>query len=309
MSIQNLSEDPILESNATPLIAPPSSRKTSVAGRIVRIFNNGIVNTLLIIVAAMWLVPTVGLFFSSLRTSNASAQSGWWTIFGDTSQLTLENYARLLDSPSFVQSIINTILIVVPSTFLVVALGSMAGYALAWVNFRGREWVLILIVALMAVPLQVSFIPLAKLFGMVGIFGTRWAVILFHTAFCLPFAVYLLRNFFRQIPLEMMEAARIDGAGEVRIFFRIALPLALPSIASLTIFQFLWSWNDMLVALIFAGAKDAPLTVELQKQLRQFSSNIDILASGAFLSMVVPLIVFFAFQRYFVNALMAGTTK
>ncbi|AWE42194.1 MULTISPECIES: carbohydrate ABC transporter permease [unclassified Actinobaculum] len=281
----------------------------SIASRLVGFINRGAVNVVLIIVAVMWMLPTFGLLVSSLRTNTASEQSGWWTAFGDLSQLTLDNYARRLSSPSFARALLNTVLIVVPSTFLVVALGAMAGYALAWIRFRGRDWVLVATVALMAVPLQVSFIPLARLFRDMHIFGTRWAVILFHTAFGLPFAVYLLRNFFRQIPAEMLEAARIDGANELYIFGRICLPLALPSIASLTIFQFLWSWNDMLVALIFAGANDAPITVELQKSLRNFSANIDLLSSGAFLSMLVPLLVFFAFQRYFVNALMAGSTK
>jgi|GEM_PF-76997 alpha-glucoside transport system permease protein len=288
---------------------PPRRRERSIASRLVAFINRGAVNAVLIIVAIVWMLPTFGLLVSSLRTNTASEQSGWWTAFSDLSQLTLDNYARRLSSPSFARALLNTVLIVVPSTFLVVALGAMAGYALAWIRFRGRDWVLIATVALMAVPLQVAFIPLARLFRDMHIFGTRWAVILFHTAFGLPFAVYLLRNFFRQIPAELLEAARIDGANELYIFGRICLPLALPSLASLTIFQFLWSWNDMLVALIFAGANDAPITVELQKSLRNFSANIDLLSSGAFLSMFVPLIVFFAFQRYFVNALMAGSTK
>ncbi|AZN30205.1 carbohydrate ABC transporter permease [Flaviflexus salsibiostraticola] len=284
-------------------------RKKTVGGRIVALFNNSLVNAILVIVALMWLVPTIGLFFSSLRSSQANATSGWWTVFFKSHELTIDNYRSLLGNDTMVQSLVNTIIIVVPTTLAVVAIGAMAGYALAWIDFPGRDWVLIGVVALMAVPLQVAFIPLARLFGSIGIFGTYAAVILFHIAFGLPFAVFLLRNYFTNISEEMLEAARIDGASEMRIFLQVALPLAMPAIASLAIFQFLWSWNDMLVALIFAGPGSQPITVAIQSQLRQFSSNIDILSAGAFVSMVVPLLVYFAFQRYFVSAIMAGTTK
>ncbi|BDZ54187.1 hypothetical protein GCM10025870_12600 [Agromyces marinus] len=162
---------------------------------------------------------------------------------------------------------------------------------------------------LLAVPLQVAFIPLARLFGELGIFGTVFGVILFHTAFGLPFAIFLMRNFFTQIPSELLEAARIDGASEWRIFARVVLPLGGPAIASLAIFQFLWTWNDMLVALIFTNSQSQPLTVAIQSQLRQFGANLDVLSSGAFLSMILPLVVFFAFQRYFVQALLAGSQR
>lgn len=284
-------------------------RKTTLAGRIVSLFSNSIVNIVLALIAVMWLVPTIGLFFASLRTSQANSSSGWWTVFAETHQLTIENYQSLLQNDAMMQSLLNTVIIVVPSTLLVVAIGAMAGYALAWIQFPGRDWVLIGIVALMAVPLQVAFIPLARLFGSVGIFGTYAAVIIFHVSFGLPFAVFLLRNYFTNISSELLEAARIDGASEMRIFLRVALPLAMPAVASLAIFQFLWSWNDMLVALIFAGPGSQPITVEIQSQLRQFSSNMDILSAGAFISMILPLAVYFAFQKYFVSALMAGSTK
>lgn len=284
-------------------------RKTTLGGRIVSLFSNSIVNVILALVAVMWLVPTIGLFFASLRTSQANSTSGWWTVFAETHQLTIENYQSLLQNDAMMQSLLNTVIIVVPSTLLVVAIGAMAGYALAWIQFPGRDWVLIGIVALMAVPLQVAFIPLARLFGSIHIFGTYAAVIIFHVSFGLPFAVFLLRNYFTNISSELLEAARIDGASEMRIFLRVALPLAMPAVASLAIFQFLWSWNDMLVALIFAGPGSQPITVEIQSQLRQFSSNMDILSAGAFISMILPLAVYFAFQKYFVSALMAGSTK
>lgn len=284
-------------------------KREGIGAKINRALSNSVVNVVLLLIGAMWLLPTVGLFFQSVRSAQDNAQTGWWTIFDNFEQWTWGNYQSILSNDSMVQSLWNTVLIVVPSTFFVVVIGAMAGYALAWIDFPGRTGVLTIIVALMAVPLQVSFIPLAQMFGAMGIFGTRLAVILFHTAFGLPFAVFLMRNYFRQIDSEVMEAARLDGAGEIRIFTKIALPLGAPAIASLTIFQFLWSWNDMLVALIFAGPNDKPITVALSEQLRLFSSNIDILAAGAFISMIVPLLVFFFGQKYFVGAILQGSTK
>ena len=283
--------------------------KRTVARRILDFFGKGIVNIVLIIVAVFWLVPSVGLFISSLRTVGDSAASGWWTVFTAPAQLTIENYANLLSNPTITGSFWNTIMITVPTTILVVIIGALAGYAFAWMEFPGRDWLLIVVIVLLAVPLQVAFIPLARLFGSVGLFGTVVGVVLFHVAFGLPFAIFLLRNFFTQVPGEMLEAARIDGASEFRIFRTIILPLGGPAIASLAIFQFLWTWNDMLVALIFTNSGSQPLTVAIQSQLRQFGANIDVLSAGAFLSMIVPLIVFFAFQRYFVQALLAGSQK
>ncbi len=283
--------------------------KRTLAGRILDFFGKDVVNIVLIIVAVFWLVPTIGLFLSSLRSSVANSHSGWWTVFTKPAQLTIENYANLLGNSQFMGSFLNTIAITVPATILVVIIGSLAGYAFAWIRFPGRDWLLIVVIVLLAVPLQVSLIPIAKLYGQIGLFGSVVGVILFHTAYGLPFAIFLLRNFFTQIPGEMLEAARIDGASDWRIFGRIILPLGLPAIASLAIFQFLWTWNDMLVALIFTNATSQPVTVAIQSQLRQFGANIDILSAGAFLSMIIPLIVFFAFQRYFVSALLAGSTK
>lgn len=284
-------------------------RNKTVAQKILGAVSHSLVNVLLIGIAVLWLIPTIGLFISSLRSSEANANSGWWTVFSKAHQLSFENYSDLIGNDAMRDSLVNTIIIVVPATFLVVALGAMAGYALAWIDFKGRDWVLIGVIALMAVPLQVAFIPLARMFGWIGIFHSYAAVIIFHVAFGLPFAVFLLRNYFTQISPELMEAARLDGASELRIFLTVALPLATPALASLAIFQFLWAWNDMLVALIFAGPEAKPITLAIQEQLRQFSSNIDILSAGAFVSMIVPLFVYFAFQKYFVSALMAGSTK
>lgn len=283
--------------------------KLTPAQKILRVFNNSIVNVMLLIVAIFWLVPTVGLLLTSLRSGADNASSGWWTVFTRPAQLTLDNYANLLSNPMITGSFWNTIMIAVPSTALVVIIAALAGYAFAWMDFPGRDWLLIVVIILLAVPVQVALIPLARLFGTLGIFGSVMGVIAFHVAFGLPFAIFLLRNFFSQFPAELLEAARVDGASEWSIFLRLVLPLGLPAIASLSIFQFLWTWNDMLVALIFTNAESMPLTVAIQSQLRQYGSNIDVLSAGAFLSMIVPLIVFFAFQRYFVQAMLAGSQK
>ncbi len=186
---------------------------------------------------------------------------------------------------------------------------SLAAYSFAWMDFPARDWIFLVVVGLLVVPVQVALIPVAGIYKALGIFGTIPCVVLFHIAFGLPFAIFLLRNFFAGIPRDLLEAARMDGASEWRIFVRVIMPLGLPAIASLAIFQFLWVWNDLLVALVFAGPNSIPLTVFLRDQTRQFGSSIDILAPGAFISLLVPLIVFFSFQRFFVQGVLAGSVK
>jgi alpha-glucoside transport system permease protein len=257
----------------------------------------------------VWLVPTLGLFVASLRSQQDDNSSGWWHIFSAPSQLTFKAYSDLLGKPDFVDSFWNTVLIAVPATLLVVAIASLAGYAFAWMEFPGRDWLFLIVVALLVVPVQVGLIPVAKLYGALGVFGSIPSVVAFHVAFGLPFAIFLLRNFFAGIPRDLLEAARMDGGKEWTIFVKVIFPLGGPAIASLAIFQFLWVWNDMLVSLVFANTGSQPMTKFLQSQMRQFTGNIDILAPGAFLSLIVPLIVFFAFQRYFVQGVLAGSVK
>ncbi|CAN5138240.1 carbohydrate ABC transporter permease [soil metagenome] len=286
---------------------PP--RKATFASRAVQAAGRGPLHLILVLIALYWLVPTIGLAFTSLRTNEANSSTGWWTALTEPSQLTLDNYLALLDNSRITDSLFNTVLITVPTTVLVVVVAALAAYALAWVRFPGRDWVFLLVIGLLVVPLQVALIPVAEIFGNLGIFGTITSVILFHVAFGLPFAVFLLRNFFVGIPRELLEAARIDGAGELRIFFRVVMPIAVPAIASLAIFQFLWTWNDLLVGLVFAESANAPITVAIREQTRRFGGNIDIIAPGAFISLVIPLAVFFAFQRYFVQGILAGSEK
>jgi alpha-glucoside transport system permease protein len=270
---------------------------------------NGLVQAVLLVVALVWITPLAGLFLSSMRSEQDNAAEGWWTALTDPGQLSLDNYTALFQDSGITQAFWNTVLISVPTTALVVGIAALAGYAFAWLEFPGRNAIFLVVVGLLVVPVQIGLLPVAKLFGAVGLFGTIPGVILFHVAYGLPFAIFLLRNYFAEIPREMLEAARMDGGGEWRIFSRLILPLGRPALASLAIFQFLWVWNDMLVALLFADSESQPLTVALQSEMRQFGSNIGVLAPGAFLSLVVPLIVFFAFQRHFVQGVMAGSVK
>ncbi|MFD0267292.1 carbohydrate ABC transporter permease [Streptomyces sp. NPDC127106] len=289
-----------------PAPSPPGPRRRS---RLSRLLGSSAVQALLILVALVWITPLAGLLLSSMRSEQDNASGGWWTALTDPSQLSLDNYGALLEDSGIAAAFGNTVLISVPTTVLVVGIAALAGYAFAWLDFPGRDGIFLVVVGLLVVPVQIGLLPVAKLFGAVGLFGTIPGVVLFHVAYGLPFAVFLLRNYFAEIPREMLEAARMDGGTEWRIFFRLVLPLGRPAIASLAIFQFLWVWNDMLVALLFADSGSQPLTVALQSQIRQFGSNIGVLAPGAFLSLVVPLVVFFAFQRHFVQGVMAGSVK
>jgi ABC-type glycerol-3-phosphate transport system permease component len=277
--------------------------------RILARTGGGILQVVLIVVALLWLLPTFGLLVESFRDPSQYANGGWWDAVIHPAQLTAHNYSTLLQTHAITHSFFNTIYITVPATFLVVLFGSAAGYAFAWIEFPGRDWLFLIVVGLLVVPIQIALIPVIKLYSSIGISGTIISVIIFHVAFGLPFGTFLLRNFFAGIPRDLMEAARMDGASEGRIFFRIVLPLGTPAIASLAIFQFLWVWNDLLVALIFTNQNSQPLTVALASQTRQFGSSIDILAPGAFLSLIVPMIVFLGFQRFFVQGITAGSVK
>ncbi|PWK84443.1 carbohydrate ABC transporter membrane protein 2 (CUT1 family) [Lentzea atacamensis] len=290
-------------------VAVTGSLKRGPLTRFAAKLGNGAVQVGLALVAVFWLMPVFGLLVVSLRSEQDNAGSGWWTVFTKPAELTLRNYDNLAGNETIWKSFLNTVFIAVPSTFLVVVIAALAAYALSWIDFPGRDWLTVVVVGLLVMPIQVALIPVAKLFGALGVFDTIGGVVLFHVAFGLPFAVFLLRNFFVGIPADLVEAARMDGATEWVVFRRVILPIAKPALASLTIFQFLWVWNDLLVALVFADQDSAPITVALRSQLRQFGANLDLLSTGAFLSMVVPLVVFLAFQRYFVQGVLAGSTK
>jgi alpha-glucoside transport system permease protein len=278
------------------------------SARILRVLSKTPLHMLLVFVGLLWLVPTFGLFLTSLLSPADFGSEGWWQVFSEPSKLTWENYDAVIENESIRSALLTTVWVAVGGTILPIIIAALAGYAFAWLEFPGRDWLFIAVIAMLVVPLQMALIPIFSLYNTLGIFDTILSLILFHTAFGLPFAIFLLRNFFIGIPKDLMEAARIDGASEIRIFVRLILPLGLPAIASLAIFQFLWTWNDLLVALTF-GRETQPITVAIFSQLRQFGANIELIAPATFVSLVIPLAVFFAFQRYFVQGLLAGSVK
>jgi alpha-glucoside transport system permease protein len=280
----------------------------STATKIVRVLGRTPIYLVLTFLGLLWLVPTLGLFLTSLLEPGAIGTSGWWEIFSKPSLGTLENYREIFDNDAITSAIVTTIWISLGATILPILIAAFAAYAFAWLEFPGRDWLFLVVVALLVVPIQMALIPIFSLYNDLGLFDTIIGLVLFHTAFGLPFAIFLLRNFFIGIPRDLLEAARIDGASELRIFLRLILPLGLPAIASLAIFQFLWVWNDLLVALTFARDTQ-PITVAIFSQMRQFSANIELIAPAAFISLAIPLAVFFAFQRYFVQGLLAGSVK
>jgi len=290
------------EAEARPTAEEPTSAK------IVRLLSRTPVYLVLAFIGLLWLVPTIGLFFTSLLPSSIVGTSGWWEVVSDPSIATLENYRGIFDNQAITSAIWTTLWISLGATFLPIFVASLAAYAFAWLEFPGRDWLFLLVVGLLVVPLQMALIPMFSLYNTFGLFDTALALILFHSAFGLPFAIFLLRNFFVGIPKDLLESARIDGASELRIFVRLILPLGLPAIASLAIFQFLWTWNDFLVALTF-GRDTQVITVAIFSEFRQFGANLELIAPAAFISLAVPLVLFFAFQRYFVEGLLAGSVK
>jgi alpha-glucoside transport system permease protein len=260
----------------------------------------------------IWLIPTIGLFINSFRSPTDITSSGWWTALFPPENLTFENYAYVLGRSGIGDAFINSIFIAVPATVIPVFVAAFAGYAFAWFRFPGRNVIFLAVVALLVVPLQTTFIPLLQLFAPLGWNGEFLSVWLAHTGYGLPFAIYLLRNFMSELPREVFESADIDGAGSATKFFRLAVPMTIPAIAALAIFQFLFTWNDLLVAFVFIGASNPtnlPLTVVVANLVQSTGGGWQYLAAAAFLTMAVPLVVFLALQRYFVRGLTGGAVK
>jgi alpha-glucoside transport system permease protein len=265
-----------------------------------------------VVIAVLWTLPTFGLLVTSFRPEREVRNTGWWTVFTDPS-FTLDNYDEVLfgGQTELANYFVNSIIITIPAVLIPIALATVASYAFAWMQFPGRDWLFVAVFALQIVPLQVALIPLLELYVLSGLNGTYWTVWISHSIFALPLAIFLLHNSMRDIPAELVEAARVDGAGHVRIFTRIMLPLMKPAIAAFGVFQFLWVWNDLLVALTFAGGQQdvAPLTVRVAELTGTRGGDYYLLAAGAFVSIVVPLVVFLSLQRFFVRGLLAGSVK
>jgi alpha-glucoside transport system permease protein len=291
---------------AAPRVVPRPEE--TVAHRICRLATKLPFQILMAVLALAWLVPTFGLLLTSLMPADLIDKQGWWKVISHPSQITFDNYDALFKNNDLTSALITTAQIAVFNTVLLVIVAALAGYAFAWLDFPGRDILFVVVIGLLVVPLQVALIPIFSLYNSTGLFDTVLGLVLFHVAFGLPFGIFLLRNFFIGIPKDILESARIDGASEFRIFVQLMLPLGLPAIASLAIFQFLWTWNDLIVALTFARDTQ-PITVAIFSQLRQFGSNIELIAPAAFLSLAIPLVVFLSFQRYFVQGLLAGSVK
>jgi len=277
----------------------------SPAGRIT-------LNFLVILLMAFWLIPTIGLLVNSFRPAADVANSGWWTGLLSPTNLTLDNYREVLGQSGLIDAFINSLFITIPSTIIPLFVAAFAAYAFAWMSFPFRNVLFVAVVGLLVIPLQTTLIPILRLFRDIGIQGSFLSVWLAHTAYGLPFAIYLLRNFMGSLPKEVFESAAIDGANPAVAFFRLAIPMSVPALAALAIFQFLFVWNDLLVALIYLGAsnpENLPLTVVIANLVNSLGSGWHLLGAAAFISMALPLLVFFALQRYFVRGITGGAVK
>lgn len=295
--------------------AEPSGREASISRRagLARVrLSSPWASAVAVLLAVVWTIPTFGLLLTSFRPQEQILTTGWWTFLADP-RVTLANYQEALFGGATQLStyVVNSFVITLPSVVIPVSLALLAAYAFAWLRFPGRDLLFVAVFALQVVPIQVALIPLLQVYVDWGLSGSFWTVWLSHSIFALPLAVFLLHNFMRDVPSELVEAARVDGAGHVQVFFRVLLPLLVPAIAAFGIFQFLWVWNDLLVALTFAGGTQevAPLTVRIAELAGTRGSDWHLLASGAFISMVIPVIVFLTLQRYFVRGLLAGSVK
>ena len=295
----------------------PKSASSAAAGAL----SNRWASAVALIIALLWTVPTAGLLISSFRPEGEVKSNGWWNVFTDPS-FTLDNYRDVLSggSSGLLTNLVNSIVISVPAVLIPISLATMAAYAFAWMDFKGRDTLFVAVFALQIVPIQVTLVPLLTLyvdppFNLMPLAGSDapgggfYTIWLSHSIFALPLAIFLLHNFMREIPGELIESARVDGAGHVQIFTRVMLPLMMPAIAAFGIFQFLWVWNDLLVALVFSSPQAAPMTVKLVSLVGERGQDWQLLASGAFVSLIIPLIVFLALQRYFVRGLLAGSVK
>ncbi len=268
----------------------------------------------ILIIAFTWTLPTVGLLISSLRRRDAMLKTGWWTILQHPFELTqyhLGNYLEVIQSQGMGQAFLNSLTISIPATVIPIAIATFAAYAFAWMKFPGRQLLFIIVVCLLVVPLQTTLIPILRAYRDLGLSNSFLGVWLAHTGYGLPLGIYLLRNYIGALPRDLIEAAEVDGASHLKIFTRLIVPLSMPAIASFAVFQFLWVWNDLLVALIYLGGTPdvAPVTIQLSNMVGSRGQDWHLLTAGAFITMTVPLMVFFGLQRYFVRGILAGSVK
>jgi alpha-glucoside transport system permease protein len=278
-----------------------------------RVFHLWPVKLVILIIVIVWIIPTLGVLISSFRTPDAVNTSGWWTVFSNlgSNEWTLANYSNVLTSEGFGNSFLNSLSVTIPATVMPITIAAFAAYGFAWMKFPGRQWLFVGVVALLVIPLQMALIPLLRLYTTVDLNGTFPAVWLAHTGFGLPLAIYLLRNYIGSLPSSMMESAEIDGASHFQTFTQLVVPLSVPVLASFAIFQFLWVWNDLLIALVFLGGEPdvRVITLALNNLNGSRGQAWHLLTAGAFITMALPLVVFLSLQRYFVRGLTAGSVK
>ncbi|WP_201848207.1 carbohydrate ABC transporter permease [Myceligenerans indicum] len=293
----------------------PTSGLGNRARKARKALSNPWASTLAVVIAVIWTVPTVGLLVTSFRPELDIRTSGWWTVFGSALQgegvFSLQNYETALfgSSTNMIDFFVNSFVVTLPAVFIPITIALLAAYGFAWIDFKGRDVLFIAVFALQIVPIQITLVPLLSAYVSLGINGTFWTIWLSHSIFALPLAIFLLHNFMKEVPRSLVEAARVDGAGHVKIFFTVMMPLLTPAIAAFGIFQFLWVWNDLLVALVMGDLRTFPLTVRIAELAGSRGGDWHVLSAGAFISMVVPVIVFLALQRYFVRGMLAGAVK
>ena len=290
-----------------------ANKRLAQKKKMKKLFGGVPMRLFLFVVTVIWTLPTLGLFVSSFRPRSAIANSGWWTVFTDpfSSVFTLANYEQVIFADQMGTAFLNSLLVTLPATVIPITVAAFGAYAIAWMSFPGRTVLFVAIVGLLVVPLQTALIPILNLYTRAQLNGTFLGIWLAHTGFGLPLATYILYGYVSSIPKSIIESAHADGATPWLMFTRLVLPLSVPAIASFAIFQFLWVWNDLLVALVFLGTQPskAVLTARLAELVGSRGQDWHVLTAGAFLTMVMPLIVFFSLQRYFVRGMMAGSVK
>lgn len=301
---------PGLEANADLTLGGTQPGRQSFLSRLTE---NWVTKVVIFVVVIVWIIPTLGVLVSSFRTPDAVNTTGWWTVLGNlgSTEWTFNNYTDVLSAEGFGNAFLNSLAVTIPATVIPITIAAFAAYAFSWMEFPGRQWIFVSVVALLVVPLQMALIPLLRLYVTFDLNGTFPAIWLAHTGFGLPLAIYLLRNYMGSLPSSLMESARIDGATHFEIFTKLVVPLSVPVLASFAIFQFLWVWNDLLVALVFLGGNPEVRVVTLA--LRDLNGSRGeawhLLTAGAFITMALPLVVFLMLQRYFVRGLTAGSVK